>query len=468
MKIFFYTLRPFDELGYCEEFSKKYGIDYVWTADPPRPDNLALAMGCDAVSTNPCEVTPAYLEAFAKGGVRYLPCRSIGYDHLPLEAAKRLGMRVSHSHYPPEGVANYTIMLMLMATRKMNQIMLRAAAQDYSLPGKMGRDLSGCTVGVIGAVSAVSGLLTVGQISCFLTYANQYTKPFNEVTGVIAQLQTAVAGAKRVFALLDQTNQSPDKEGAYVLHSCKGQIDIDNISFSYTPQQKLIEHFCLHVQPGQRVAIVGPTGCGKTTIINLLMRFYDVNSGRICIDGVDIRQVTRESLRSQYGMVLQESWLYHATVRENIAYGKPDAKQEEIEAAAKAAYAHGFICQLENGYDTVVGGGGAHLSGGERQRVSIARAMLKNAPIVILDEATAYIDPENEAVIQQAVARLVKGKTVIVIAHRLSTITDADQIFVIQDGRVAGNGTHKELLGQNKLYQEMWNAHIGAKDGDAA
>lgn len=315
-------------------------------------------------------------------------------------------------------------------------------------------------VGVIGAVSAVSGLLTVGQISCFLTYANQYTKPFNEVTGVIAQLQTAVAGAKRVFALLDQTNQSPDKEGAYVLHSCKGQIDIDNISFSYTPQQKLIEHFCLHVQPGQRVAIVGPTGCGKTTIINLLMRFYDVNSGRICIDGVDIRQVTRESLRSQYGMVLQESWLYHATVRENIAYGKPDAKQEEIEAAAKAAYAHGFICQLENGYDTIVTEQGANLSQGQRQLLCIARVMLCNPPMLILDEATSSIDTLTEQRVQKAFQKMMQGRTSFIVAHRLSTIQEADVILVMQNGNIVEQGTHTSLLQKGGFYSRLYNSQF--------
>ena len=315
-------------------------------------------------------------------------------------------------------------------------------------------------VGVIGAVSAVSGLLTVGQISCFLTYANQYTKPFNEVTGVIAQLQTAVAGAKRVFALLDEPDQSPDKVSAHALYSCKGKIDIDNISFSYTPQQKLIEHFYLHVKPGQRVAIVGPTGCGKTTLINLLMRFYDVNSGKICIDGVDIRQITRESLRSQYGMVLQESWLYHATVRENIAYGRPDAKQEEIEAAAKAAYAHGFIGQLENGYDTIVTEQGANLSQGQRQLLCSARVMLCNPPMLILDEATSSIDTLTEQRVQRAFQKMMQGRTSFIVAHRLSTIQEADVILVMHNGNIVEQGTHTSLLQKDGFYSRLYNSQF--------
>lgn len=315
-------------------------------------------------------------------------------------------------------------------------------------------------VGIIGALGAVNGVLTVGQLSCFLTYANQYTKPFNEVTGVITQLQTAIAGAKRVFAVLDEENQKPDSENAIVLTHCSGNIQIENVYFSYTPEQRLIENFNLSVKPGQRIAIVGPTGCGKTTLINLLMRFYDVTSGSIKVDGTDIRDITRSSLRKMYGMVLQESWLYNATIKENIAYGKPDASMDEIIKAAKAAYAHSFIVQMENGYDTVISEDGGNLSQGQKQLLCIARVMLCNPPMLILDEATSSIDTLTEQRVQKAFTQLMKGKTSFVVAHRLSTIKEADVILVMNNGNIIEQGTHNELIGRGGFYHSLYNSQF--------
>ncbi|MGN0550621.1 MAG: ABC transporter ATP-binding protein [Acutalibacteraceae bacterium] len=315
-------------------------------------------------------------------------------------------------------------------------------------------------VGIIGALGAVNGVLTVGQLSCFLTYANQYTKPFNEVTGVITQLQTAIAGAKRVFAVLDEENQEPDSENALVLTHCSGNIQIENVYFSYTPEQRLIESFNLSVKPGQRIAIVGPTGCGKTTLINLLMRFYDVTSGSIKVDGTDIRDITRSSLRKMYGMVLQESWLYNATIKENIAYGKPDASMDEIIKAAKAAYAHSFIVQMENGYDTVISEDGGNLSQGQKQLLCIARVMLCNPPMLILDEATSSIDTLTEQRVQKAFTQLMKGKTSFVVAHRLSTIKEADVILVMNNGNIIEQGTHNELIGRGGFYHSLYNSQF--------
>lgn len=315
-------------------------------------------------------------------------------------------------------------------------------------------------VGIIGALGAVNGVLTVGQLSCFLTYANQYTKPFNEVTGVITQLQTAIAGAKRVFAVLDEENQEPDSENALVLTHCSGNIQIENVYFSYTPEQRLIESFNLSVKPGQRIAIVGPTGCGKTTLINLLMRFYDVTSGSIKVDGTDIRDITRSSLRKMYGMVLQESWLYNATIKENIAYGKPDASMDEIIKAAKAAYAHSFIVQMENGYDTVISEDGSNLSQGQKQLLCIARVMLCNPPMLILDEATSSIDTLTEQRVQKAFTQLMKGKTSFVVAHRLSTIKEADVILVMNNGNIIEQGTHNELIGRGGFYHRLYNSQF--------
>ena len=325
-------------------------------------------------------------------------------------------------------------------------------------------------VALIGAFLAVTGQgFTIGMLSCFLSYANQYTKPFNEISGVITELQNALACADRLLEFLDSEEMSADPE-LLPEHSetAKGQVTFDNVCFSYTKDRPLIRNFSLDVPAGCRVAIVGPTGCGKTTMINLLMRFYDPDSGSISVDGTNTQTIPRRALRRNFGMVLQETWLKTGTVLDNIRMGRPAATDAEVEAVAKAAGCDAFIRGLERGYDTVVGGGGAHLSGGERQRIAIARAMLKDAPIVVLDEATAYIDPENEAVVQQAVGKLVAGKTVLVIAHRLSTITGADQIVVVNGGRIQDAGTHEELLKNCPLYQEMWRAHMGAKEGEQA
>ncbi|MCQ4023103.1 MULTISPECIES: ABC transporter ATP-binding protein [unclassified Ruminococcus] len=315
-------------------------------------------------------------------------------------------------------------------------------------------------VGVIGALSAIAGGLTVGQISCFLTYANQYTKPFNEVTGVISQIQTAIAGGARLFELMDSPNKTPDSENAKELENVKGDIEFDNVSFSYTPDRPLIKSFNLKVKQGQRVAIVGPTGCGKTTLINLLMRFYDVCSGEIKIDGEPVERLTTESIRQSFGMVLQDSWLFNGTVRENIAYGREDATDEEIIAAAKAAYAHSFIMHLPNGYDTVITEDGGNLSQGQNQLLCIARVMLSNPPMLILDEATSSIDTLTEQRVQLAFNKMMQGKTSFVVAHRLSTIKEADIILVMKDGNVIEQGKHSQLLRQNGFYAQLYNSQF--------
>lgn len=315
-------------------------------------------------------------------------------------------------------------------------------------------------VGVIGALSAIAGGLTVGQISCFLTYANQYTKPFNEVTGVISQIQTAIAGGARLFELMDSPDKTPDSENAKPLENVRGDIEFNNVSFSYTPDRPLIKNFNLKVKQGQRVAIVGPTGCGKTTLINLLMRFYDVCGGEIKIDGKPAASFTTDSIRRSFGMVLQESWLYNGTIRDNIAYGKEDATNEEIVTAAKAAYAHSFIMHLPDGYDTVITEDGANLSQGQNQLLCIARVMLSNPPMLILDEATSSIDTLTEQRVQLAFNKMMQGKTSFVVAHRLSTIKEADIILVMKDGNVIEQGRHNELLARGGFYAELYNSQF--------
>lgn len=317
-------------------------------------------------------------------------------------------------------------------------------------------------VALVGAFLAMSGrgVLTVGQLSCFLSYANQYTKPFNEISGVVTELQNALACAGRIFALIDEKPQTPELENAQVLADVKGNVDLQHVYFSYSPDKKLIEDFNLIVKPGQRVAIVGPTGCGKTTIINLLMRFYDVDGGSIQVEGEDIREVTRKSLRESYGMVLQETWLKAGTIRENLVMGKPDATEEEILTAAKAAHAHSFIKRLPNGYDTVIGEEGGSLSVGQKQLLCIARVMLCLPPMLILDEATSSIDTRTEMKIQNAFARMMEGRTSFIVAHRLSTIQEADIILVMKDGHILEQGNHEELLKQGGFYSELYNSQF--------
>lgn len=314
-------------------------------------------------------------------------------------------------------------------------------------------------VGLVGALYAVRGGITVGQLSIFLSYANQYTKPFNEISGVVTELQNALACASRVFALLDAEDQTPEAPSAAVLHT-DGHVRLEDVSFRYLPDRPLIEGFTLDVQPGQRIAIVGPTGCGKTTLINLLMRFYDVDSGRITVAGEDIRDVTRASLRSSYGMVLQETWLRAGTVRENIAYGKPDATDEEIIAAAKAAHAHSFIRRLPDGYDTVIAEDGGNISQGQKQLLCIARVMLCLPPMLILDEATSSIDTRTEVRIQAAFGRMMQGRTSFIVAHRLSTIREADVILVMRDGHIVEQGSHEQLLAQGGFYAKLYNSQF--------
>lgn len=315
-------------------------------------------------------------------------------------------------------------------------------------------------VGVFGAIGAVRGVLTVGELSCFLSYANQYTKPFNEVTGVLTQLQAARASAERLFALMDEPPEPADVENARAPTQCEGGVAIKNVSFSYVPSRPLIEHFNLNVYPGQRVAIVGPTGCGKTTLINLLMRFYDASAGDIAVDGVSIYQMQRGALRGLYGMVLQETWLKAASVRENIAYGKPDATAAEIEMAARAAYAHSFIKRLPQGYDTQLTPNGGNLSAGQKQLLCIARIMLRQPDMLILDEATSSIDTRTEELVQRAFEKLMQGRTSFVVAHRLSTIRTADLILVMRDGHIVEQGNHDTLLAQNGFYAELYNSQF--------
>ncbi len=315
-------------------------------------------------------------------------------------------------------------------------------------------------VGLAGAISAMHGGISVGQLSCFLSYANQYTKPFNEISGVITELQNALACAARIFELIEEEPQIPDAADAAVLENASGKINLEHVCFSYVPEKKLIEDFNLAVKPGQRVAIVGPTGCGKSTIINLLMRFYDVNSGSIQVEGTDIRQITRDSLRTSYGMVLQETWLNGGTIRENLAMGKPEATDEEIIAAAKASHAHGFIKRLPQGYDTVITEDGGNLSQGQKQLLCIARVMLCLPPMLILDEATSSIDTRTEQKIQSAFAAMMKGRTSFIVAHRLSTIKEADIILVMKDGSIIEQGNHKELLKCGGFYAELYNSQF--------
>ncbi len=315
---------------------------------------------------------------------------------------------------------------------------------------------------ITGAVSVINGGLSVGQIAAFITYANQYTKPFNEVTGVIPQLQSALAGADRVFELLDSPDLSPDPETGREDLQHRGRIDIEKISFSYSPEKPLINHFELHVPPGSKVAIVGPTGCGKTTFINLLMRFYDVDSGDIKIDGMSIYDMKRDDLRSLFGMVLQESWLYHATIRENIAYGRPDADDEQIKTAAKKAFIHRFIERMPQGYDTMLTEEGANLSQGQRQLMCIARVMLCDPPMLILDEATSSIDTRTELKIQEAFNNMMKGRTSFIVAHRLSTIRNADVILVMKDGHIIEQGSHDALMEAGGFYKELYNSQFAS------
>ena len=314
-------------------------------------------------------------------------------------------------------------------------------------------------VGLVGALYAVRGGITIGQLSVFLSYANQYTKPFNEISGVVTELQNALACAARVFELLDAENQVPEAENAAVLQP-DGHVQLQDVSFRYLPDRPLIEGLSLDVQPGQRIAIVGPTGCGKTTLINLLMRFYDVNSGSIKVSGTDIRDVTRASLRGSYGMVLQDTWLRAGTVRENIAYGKPDATMDEVIAAAKAAHAHSFIRRLPDGYDTVIAEDGGNISQGQKQLLCIARVMLCLPPMLILDEATSSIDTRTEVRIQKAFARMMQGRTSFIVAHRLSTIREADVILVMKDGHIVEQGNHDQLLAQGGFYAKLYNSQF--------
>ena len=319
-------------------------------------------------------------------------------------------------------------------------------------------------VALVGALSAVGGGISVGDLSVFLSYASQYAKPFNEISGVVTELQNALAYAARVFSLLDEDDRVPDKENAAVL-SPKGTVDLKDVCFRYVPDRPLIEGFNLHVKPGQRIAIVGPTGCGKTTMINLLMRFYDVNSGAILVDGTDIRDATRHSLRKSFGMVLQDTWLKAGTIRDNIAYGRPDASEEDVIAAAKAAHAHSFIRRLPDGYDTVITENGGNISQGQKQLLCIARVMLGGEngelpPMLILDEATSSIDTRTEIKIQSAFARLMNGRTSFIVAHRLSTIQEADVILVMKDGHIIEQGTHEELLKKQGFYANLYQSQF--------
>ena len=315
-------------------------------------------------------------------------------------------------------------------------------------------------VGLTGALAAVSGAMTVGGLSAFLSYANQYTKPFNEISGVITELQNALVCAARLFELIEEPSQIPDAENARVLTAPQGRITAENVAFSYVADRPLIQRLNLDVQPGQRVAIVGPTGCGKTTLINLLMRFYDVDNGSISVEGTDIRSITRASLRRNYGMVLQDTWLKEGTVRENIVMGKPDATDEEVVAAAKASHAHGFITRLPDGYDTVLSGDGGSLSQGQKQLLCITRVMLCLPPMLILDEATSSIDTRTELHIQEAFARLMQGRTSFIVAHRLSTIKNADIILVMKDGDIIEQGNHEQLLAAGGFYANLYNSQF--------
>lgn len=315
-------------------------------------------------------------------------------------------------------------------------------------------------VGIFGAITAIAGTLSVGQLSCFLTYANQYTKPFNEVTGVLTQLQTAIAAAGRVFDVLDAEDEPEDKPDSIKVENCKGNVKIENVNFSYVKDKPLITNFSLDVKSGSRIAIVGPTGCGKTTFINLLMRFYDTDSGKISVDGVDIKDMERDELRKLYGMVLQDSWLFCGTIMENLKYGNPNATDEEVIEAAKAAYAHSFIRRMPDGYDTMISEGGGNLSQGQKQLLCIARAMLSNPTMLILDEATSSIDTLTEIRVQKAFAKIMQGRTSFVVAHRLSTIKESDVILVMRDGNIIEQGTHEELLAKGGFYKKLYESQF--------
>nr|WP_330377163.1 ABC transporter ATP-binding protein [Robinsoniella sp. KNHs210] len=317
-------------------------------------------------------------------------------------------------------------------------------------------------VGIVGAISAIRGVISVGQLSCFLSYANQYTKPFNEISGVVTELQNALASATRVFALIDEEPQTPDTSDALELkpEMVNGNVKLKNVQFSYNPEVSLIQGLNLDVKSGQRIAIVGPTGCGKTTIINLLMRFYDVDSGEISVSGHPVRTLTRDSLRTNYGMVLQETWLKSGTIADNIAYGKPDASREEIMEAAKSAHAHSFIKRMPDGYDTVISEAGGNLSQGQKQLLCIARVMLCLPPMLILDEATSSIDTRTEIKIQKAFEKMMQGRTSFIVAHRLSTIREADIILVMKDGAIIEQGNHESLLGNNGFYADLYNSQF--------
>lgn len=315
-------------------------------------------------------------------------------------------------------------------------------------------------VGIFGAITAIAGTLSVGQLSCFLTYANQYTKPFNEVTGVLTQLQTAIAAAGRVFDVLDAEDEPKDKPDSIKVENCKGNVKIENVNFSYVKDKPLITNFSLDVKSGSHIAIVGPTGCGKTTFINLLMRFYDTDSGKISVDGVDIKDMERDELRKLYGMVLQDSWLFCGTIMENLKYGNPNATDEEVIEAAKAAYAHSFIRRMPDGYDTMISEGGGNLSQGQKQLLCIARAMLSNPTMLILDEATSSIDTLTEIRVQKAFAKIMQGRTSFVVAHRLSTIKESDVILVMRDGNIIEQGTHDELLAKGGFYNNLYESQF--------
>ena len=315
-------------------------------------------------------------------------------------------------------------------------------------------------VGIFGAITAIAGTLSVGQLSCFLTYANQYTKPFNEVTGVLTQLQTAIAAAGRVFDVLDAEDEPEDKPDSIKVENCKGNVKIENVNFSYVKDKPLITNFSLDVKSGSHIAIVGPTGCGKTTFINLLMRFYDTDSGKISVDGVDIKDMERDELRKLYGMVLQDSWLFCGTIMENLKYGNPNATDEEVIEAAKAAYAHSFIRKMPDGYDTMISEGGGNLSQGQKQLLCIARAMLSNPTMLILDEATSSIDTLTEIRVQKAFAKIMQGRTSFVVAHRLSTIKESDAILVMRDGNIIEQGTHDELLAKGGFYKNLYESQF--------
>ncbi len=319
-------------------------------------------------------------------------------------------------------------------------------------------------VGVTGAIAVINGKMSVGQLSSFLSYANQYTKPFNEISGVVTELQTAIASAGRVFAILDEKSERPDFGEDDAAAGCKGEVSAKDVCFSYTPDRPLIEHFNLTAKPGQRIAIVGPTGCGKTTLINLLMRFYEVNSGEISLDGVPITKMSRNRLRSMYGMVLQQTWIFSGTVRENIAFGKPDASEEEVIAAARAAHIHSFISHLPKGYDTLIGEASG-ISEGQKQLLCIARVMLVKPPMLILDEATSSIDTRTELYIQSAFEKLMKGRTSFIVAHRLSTIKTADLILVMRDGHIIEQGTHASLLEKDGFYAGLYNSQFAPTEG---